>query len=104
VFESFKPEIPVGYRNCEYVFLGNIDPVLQRQVLAQVSKPKFVACDTMNYWINSKPDELKKTLAQVNILIINDGEARMLTGSAQHHKGRKNHLLLGPQNPGGEEG
>jgi sugar/nucleoside kinase (ribokinase family) len=79
VFESFKPEIPIGYRNCEYVFLGNIDPVLQREVLSQVNKPKFVACDTMNYWITHKSEELRKTLALVHILVINDSEARMLT-------------------------
>ena len=97
VFESFKPEIPVGYRNCQYVFLGNIDPVLQRQVLAQVSKPKFVACDTMNYWISSKPEELKKTLAQVDILIINDGEARMLTGQPNITKAAKTICSWGPR-------
>jgi len=97
VFESFKPEIPAGYRNCEYVFLGNIDPVLQRQVLAQVSKPKFVACDTMNYWISSKPEELKKTLAQVDILIINDGEARMLTGQPNITKAAKTICSWGPR-------
>ncbi len=103
VFESFKPEIPVGYRNCQHVFLGNIDPVLQRQVLAQVSKPKFVACDTMNYWISSKPEELKKTLAQVDILIINDGEARMLTGQPNITKAAKAICSWGPQDSRGEE-
>ncbi len=79
VFENFQPEIPEAYRHSQYVFLGNIDPTLQRQVVCQVSKPRLVACDTMNYWIQSKLDDLKKTLALVDILIINDAEARMLT-------------------------
>jgi sugar/nucleoside kinase (ribokinase family) len=97
VFESFKPEIPIGYRNCEYVFLGNIDPVLQRDVLSQVRKPKFVACDTMNYWITSKPEELKKTLQQVDILVINDSEARMLTGQPNVTKAAKMICSWGPK-------
>jgi sugar/nucleoside kinase (ribokinase family) len=97
VFESFKPEIPAGYRNCEYVFLGNIDPVLQREVLSQVSKPKFVACDTMNYWITSKLEELRKTLAQVDILIINDAESRMLTGQPNLTKAARTICSWGPR-------
>ncbi|MBM3803616.1 MAG: sugar kinase [Acidimicrobiia bacterium] len=97
VFESFQPEVPQGYRNCQYVFLGNIDPVLQRQVLAQVTQPKFVACDTMNYWIDSKPEELKKTLALVDILIINDAEARMLTGQPNITKAAKTICSWGPK-------
>ena len=97
VFESFRPEIPHGYRNCQYVFLGNIDPVLQRQVLSQVAKPKFVACDTMNYWITSKPDELRKTLEMVDILIINDGEARMLTSQPNLTKAAKIICSWGPE-------
>jgi len=80
VFESFSPRIPDPYRKSDCVFLGNIDPVLQAGVLSQVEKPRFVACDTMNYWIESKPDELRETLGRVDILIINDAEVRMLTG------------------------
>jgi len=97
VFESFRPEIPLGYRNCEYVFLGNIDPVLQRQVLAQVNRPKFVACDTMNYWIDHRLEELRKTLALVQILIINDAEARMLTGESNLTKAARTICALGPK-------
>ncbi len=97
VFESFKPEIPAGYRNCEHVFLGNIDPVLQREVLSQVSKPKFVACDTMNYWITSKLEELRKTLAEVDILIINDAESRMLTGQPNLTKAARTICSWGPR-------
>ena len=97
VFESFKPEIPKEYRDCQYVFLGNIDPILQRKVLEQVNKPKFVACDTMNYWITSKPDELKKTLALVDILIINDGEARMLANQSNLTKAARLISSWGPK-------
>jgi sugar/nucleoside kinase (ribokinase family) len=80
VFELFKPKIPAKYRASEFVFLGNIDPVLQRDVLAQVDRPKLVACDTMNFWISRKLEELKKTLAQVDVLLINDAEMRELSG------------------------
>ena len=97
VFESFKPKIPVGYQDSQYVFLGNIDPVLQREVLAQVREPKFVACDTMNYWITSKPEELRKTLAKVDILIINDAEARMLTEQPNLTKAAKTICSWGPK-------
>lgn len=97
VFESFNPEIPKEYRDCQYVFLGNIDPILQRKVLEQVNKPKFVACDTMNYWITSKPDELKKTLALVDILIINDGEARMLANQSNLTKAARLISSWGPK-------
>lgn len=78
VFASFKPQIPEEYKDAEYVFLANIDPVLQLEVLKQVRKPKFVACDTMNFWIAGKPDELKETLRHVDLLTINEGEAREL--------------------------
>jgi len=78
VFESFKPDIPDSYRDTEVVFLANIDPVLQREVLAQVKNPSLVCCDTMNFWIEGKRDELVKTLGEVDILLINEGEAREL--------------------------
>jgi sugar/nucleoside kinase (ribokinase family) len=80
VFEFFNPKIPAKYRASEFVFLGNIDPVLQRDVLAQVERPKLVACDTMNFWISGKLEELKKTLARVDVLLINDAEMRELSG------------------------
>jgi sugar/nucleoside kinase (ribokinase family) len=80
VFEFFKPKIPARYRGSEVVFLGNIDPVLQRQVLEQVERPRVVACDTMNFWIHGKPGELRETLKKVQILLVNDQEARELSG------------------------
>ncbi len=82
VFEHFKPMLPAAYRGSEFVFLANIDPDLQREVLAQVAKPKLVAMDTMNYWIENKPEALRRTLGGVDMLIINDGEARQLTGES----------------------
>jgi sugar/nucleoside kinase (ribokinase family) len=97
VFENFMPQIPETYRSSDYVFLGNIDPVLQCQVLTQVRQPKFIACDTMNYWIHSKLPELKETLALVNILIINDQEARMLANESNLTKAAKLICSWGPK-------
>lgn len=80
VFADFKPSLPASYRDSRYVFLGNIDPDLQREVLDQVHAPRFVACDTMNYWIASKRESLLKTLRRVDMLFVNDAEARQLAG------------------------
>lgn len=80
VFQSFKPKIPESYRDSEVVFLANIEPGLQREVLKQVRKPKLVACDTMNFWIKGSKDSLIETLKMVDVLIINDAEARELAG------------------------
>jgi sugar/nucleoside kinase (ribokinase family) len=97
VFESFKPKIPASYRKSELVFLGNIDPLLQREVLEQVEQPKIVACDTMNFWISGKPAELKKTLERVDILLINDGEARELSGEWNIVKAARAIRAMGPK-------
>lgn len=78
VFETFKPRLPDHYREAEYVFLANIDPDIQREALSQVSSPRLVACDTMNFWIGGKRDALLRTLALVDILIINEAEVRQL--------------------------
>lgn len=78
VFESFQPQLPENYRDAEYVFLANIDPELQLEVLQQVKNPKLVACDTMNFWIDGKKQELIKTLGGVDILLINEAEVRQL--------------------------
>ncbi len=80
VFQHFRPLLPDEYKDAEVVFLANIDPDLQRDVLKQVKSPKVVAADTMNFWIESKKDSLLETLRSVDILIINDSEARQLTG------------------------
>jgi len=97
VFASFKPQIPEGYKDAEYVFLANIDPVLQLEVLKQVKKPKLVACDTMNFWIEGKLNELKETLRHVDILTINEGEARELSKEANLVKAAKTILSFGPK-------
>ena len=80
VFADFKPEVPQAWRDTPLLFLANIDPELQWNVLEQVRGAKMVAADTMNYWIESKPDALKKLLGRVDVLLINDGEIRQLTG------------------------
>jgi sugar/nucleoside kinase (ribokinase family) len=79
VFESFQPKLRKEDQGARFLFLGNIDPDLQRQVLKQV-KPGFSACDTMNFWIEGKSDSLKRLLAAVDGLVINDSEARLLAG------------------------
>ena len=97
VFEFFKPRIPASYRSSEAVFLGNIDPVLQRDVLAQVARPRLVACDTMNFWIDGKPKELRETLRKVQVLLINDAEARELSGESNLVKAARAVREMGPR-------
>jgi sugar/nucleoside kinase (ribokinase family) len=80
VFADFRPRLSEGQRSAELVFLGNIDPVLQLEVLEQVRRPRLVACDTMNFWIGGKRADLEKVLARVDLLIVNDEEARQLAG------------------------
>lgn len=97
VFERFKPILPEAFRDAEYVFLANIDPVLQLNVLDQVKKPKLVAMDTMNFWITGKREELKKVLARVDLLTINDGEARALSEEFNLVKAARKILGMGPK-------
>ena len=80
VFGDFKPTVPDAFRDSRYVFLGNIDPVLQLEVLDQVRKPAAVICDTMNYWIEGSREALVALLSRVDILMVNDAEARQLAG------------------------
>jgi sugar/nucleoside kinase (ribokinase family) len=95
VLMDFKPELPEAYRDAEYLFLANIDPDLQIEVLEQVRKPKLVACDTMNFWISSKPEALKRVLQKVDIVIINEGEARQFTGEVNLVKAARQIIALG---------
>lgn len=97
VFETFHPELPEHYRKAEYVFLANIDPELQLEVLRQVERPRLVACDTMNFWIEGKRDALVKTLAHVDILVINEGEVRQLAQEPNLVKASRAVLALGPK-------
>ncbi len=80
VFADFQPEIPSSFRDAEWVFLGNIDPDLQGHVLDQVRAPGLVACDTMNLWIDTKREALLRLLSRVGLLLVNDAEARQLSG------------------------
>jgi sugar/nucleoside kinase (ribokinase family) len=80
VFANFAPRIPDEFRETEWVFLGNIDPALQLDVLDQISRPRFVACDTMNFWIDGNRDTLLRLLGRVDLLLVNDSEARQLSG------------------------
>jgi len=82
VFSHFSPKIPDKLRSCPYLFLGNIDPRLQLDVLSQVEKPKLVACDTMNFWIQSRRADLLELLEHVDMVTLNDAEARQLTEKA----------------------
>jgi sugar/nucleoside kinase (ribokinase family) len=79
VFSNFRPKIPDQFRNAPFVFLGNIDPRLQLEVLTQVVKPKLVACETMNFWIESRRPDVLALLEQVDLITLNDAEARQLT-------------------------
>ncbi|MFI5314169.1 MAG: PfkB family carbohydrate kinase [Myxococcota bacterium] len=97
VFEHFEPVIPLAYRDSEWVFLANIQPRLQRSVLEQTRAPRFSAMDTMNFWIAGARAELEKTLALVKGLVINDEEARQLTGEANLVRAADAIRALGPR-------
>jgi len=96
VFETFRPELPEGYRHSPCVFLANIDPRLQLYVLDQVRRPRLVACDTMNYWIESARDKVLEVLARVDIALMNDAEARQLTGQVNLVAAARRVLDYGP--------
>ncbi|HEU5092229.1 MAG TPA: PfkB family carbohydrate kinase, partial [Nitrospira sp.] len=97
VFETFRPHIPEAYRAPDVLFLGNIHPELQLDVLNKVKRPGLVACDTMNFWINGQREALWKVLEKVDILIINDGEARALGQDSNLVKVAKLVLSRGPK-------
>jgi sugar/nucleoside kinase (ribokinase family) len=97
VFETFCPHIPDEYREAPIVFLANIDPELQHTVLKQVKRPRLTICDTMNFWIDGKLDQLKETIKQVDILIINEGEARLLSQESNLIKAYRQIASYGPQ-------
>ncbi len=97
VLGSFDPVVPEKSRNADYLFLANTDPEIQMKVLEQVSSPRVVACDTMNFWIENKLQELKKLLGRVNILIINDSEARQLSEEPLMARAAKKIMDMGPE-------
>ncbi len=97
VLGSFDPVVPEKSRNANYLFLANTDPEIQMKVLEQVSSPRVVACDTMNFWIENKLQELKKLLGRVNILIINDSEAKQLSEEPLIARAARKIMDMGPE-------
>lgn len=97
VFADFQPKIPQSFRSARYVFLGNIDPALQHDVLDQVASADVVACDTMNYWIEGKRDVLMELLRRVDVLLVNDAEARQLSGDWNIYRAARWILKHGPR-------
>ena len=97
VFADFRPKLPPRFQDSRYVFLGNIDPELQLGVLDQVKSPELVACDTMNYWIHSKRDVLLELLRHTDILMVNDSEARELSGDWNIYRAARWILGHGPR-------
>jgi sugar/nucleoside kinase (ribokinase family) len=97
VFESFNPRIPEEYRDSKFLFLGNIHPSLQASVRKEMNGTRLTSGDTMNFWIQRTHDELVQTLKLVNILLINDGEAKMLAGESNLLRAANKVLSLGPQ-------
>lgn len=97
VFADFVPKIPEEYQDSPVVFLANIDPDLQREVLRQVRRPVFIAADTMNYWIAGKLESLRQTVGLVHTLVINDAETRQLAGEANLVQAARRILTWGPR-------
>lgn len=97
VLAEAPPRVPEGYRDCDYVFLANTNPALQIKLLEQLGRPKFVAADTMNHWIITAKDELGELLDRIDLLILNDGEAKLLTGQANLVTAAQMILEMGPR-------
>jgi sugar/nucleoside kinase (ribokinase family) len=97
VFSHFSPKIPAQFKSAPFVFLANIDPRLQLDVLRQVKKPTLVACDTMNFWIESRRSDLIELLGHVDLITVNDGEARQLTEKANLVRAARWILERGPR-------
>ncbi|HET7186781.1 MAG TPA: PfkB family carbohydrate kinase [Gemmatimonadaceae bacterium] len=97
VFSHFSPKIPTQFRNAPFVFLANIDPRLQLDVLKQVQRPKLVACDTMNFWIESRRPDIVELIKHVDLITLNDGEARQLTDCANLVKAARWIMARGPK-------
>jgi len=97
VFADFSPRLLALHRSQDYLFLGNIDPELQRSVLEQMKRPKLVACDTMDYWIQNTRESLLKTLSMIDLLIINDAETRQLADEPNLFRAARQILTLGPK-------
>jgi len=97
VLTGFSPTLPESYRDAEYVFLGNIDPGMQIEVLSQLRRMRLVACDTMDHWIQGSGEALRKLLRRIEMLIINDSEARLLSGEHNIVRAARSILKMGPK-------
>lgn len=98
VLEKFNPVVPDAYQNCEFLMLGNLVPAVQQSVLAQLKKrPKLIVLDTMNFWMDIALDDLKKTLTMIDVLTINDAEARQLSGEYSLVKAAQKIFKMGPK-------
>ncbi|MBU2599007.1 sugar kinase [bacterium] len=95
VFASFDPELPQGYKDIKYVFLANIDPTLQLKVLRQIKKPKLVALDTMNYWINHKKDALLEIIKEIDVMVVNEAEVKQLSKEDNINKAMERIMAYG---------
>jgi sugar/nucleoside kinase (ribokinase family) len=97
VFANFNPQLNAEQKKADVLFLANIDPELQLEVLRQVEKPRLIALDTMNYWITSKKEALERVFREVDLIVINEAEVRQFTGEASLVKGARAILALGPK-------
>lgn len=97
VFRDFRPVLPEGWEETEWLFLANIDPELQLDILNQCSGDPFAGCDTMNFWIENKPEALRRVLEKVDLLFVNDSEARQLTGRSNLYRAAREIISMGPE-------
>jgi sugar/nucleoside kinase (ribokinase family) len=97
VLAGFVPDLPERYRDAEYVFLGNIDPLMQLEVLNQIRRMRLVVCDTMDHWIRESLDGLRQVLKRIEMLVINDSEARLLSGQSNIVRAARGILKMGPK-------
>ena len=96
-FADFNPVLNPNQKNADFIFLANIQPDLQLNVLSQMENPRFVMCDTMNLWIKTMPEKLKEVISRINLLLVNDKEAKMLTGEENLVSAAKRILEMGPE-------
>lgn len=96
VFEDFKPKLPKSFQDTDFLFLANIDPELQHEVISQTNEDAYSVCDTMNYWISSKPEELGEVIKKVDLCLMNDAEAREFCQTYSLLESAKKLIALGP--------
>jgi len=98
VLEKFDPKVPESYQDCDFLMLGNLMPSLQRQIIEQLkNRPKLIIMDTMNFWMDIAMDELMKTIKMVDLIMVNDGEARQLSGEYSLVKAAQKIMEMGPK-------